>query len=316
MTATQSRSAMPPLDEIDCALIDALQGNIRRPTLELANAVGISAPTAKRRLAQLQTEGRLHLGPVLDLHAAGYEYLLTLGIRVEGRPPLQVAEDIARLDAALTVNVVTGASDVELVAALRTREEVSELLANTLASIDGVIHIDPALALEVWKFQRGRREQATCLPSKAPRLDELDLAIVQQLDKDVRCSNRTIAKALEVSESAVRTRIKRMQHNKQLSLTTPYPIPPSPVNDAFVGIQVHGGKIRSVCQALSAIEEVSLVYTALGRHDIICCIHVTELAALERVLHEKVIGIPGVRSTASAHCVTQVKHQSLLGLVV
>lgn len=314
--ATAARSQYQ-MDDIDRALIQALDGNVRRPTLELANAVGISAPTAKRRIARLRSSGLLHLGPVLDLHAAGYEYLLTLGIRVEGRPALQVAEAIATLEAALTVNVVSGASDVEVVAALKTREEVSELLCNTLSSIDGVAHIDPALALEVWKFQRGRRQQnADNVPGKRPRLDTLDLQIVHSLSEDVRRSNRAIASELNISESAVRSRIRQMLENKQLSLTTPYPIPPSPINDAFVGIRVQGGKIRRVCQALAAIDEISLVYTALGRHDIICYVHVTQPGELERVLHDKIIGLDGVKSTASAHCVTQLKHQSLLGLVV
>lgn len=305
------------MDDTDRALIRALDGNVRRPTLELANTVGISSPTAKRRIARLRELGLLHLGPVLDLHAAGYEFLLTIGIHVEGRPPLQVAKEIATLESTLTVNVVTGDSDVEVVAALKSREEVSELLSTSLSNIEGVAQIEPALALEVWKFQRGRRKQNTDhAPKKRLRLDDLDLEIVHCLSDDVRQSNRAIASRLNISESAVRSRIRQMQKNKQLSLTTPYPIPPSPVNDAFVGIRVHGGKTKEVCQSLVSIDEISLVYSALGRHDIVCCIHVTQLQELERVLREKIVGINGVRSITSAHCITQLKHQSLLGLVV
>jgi Lrp/AsnC family transcriptional regulator for asnA, asnC and gidA len=305
------------MDQTDFLLIKALTGNVRRSTAELAKAAGITAATAKRRLARLREQGLLQLGPVVDLHAAGYEYLLIIGIKVEGRSPLFVAQQVARLSAALTVNVVVGAYDVELVAVAKTREDVSQLLADTLPAIEGVAHIDPALALDVWKFQQ--HALTACEPaarSKRPLLDPLDLAIVDQLALDVRQSNRAIADVLAVSESAVRNRIKRMLADKQLSLASPYPLPSGKVNDAFVGVRVTGGKSVEVCRALAAIEEVSFVCTALGRHDIICCLHVTELNSLTEVLHQKVIAIPFVKSTAPSHCVEQLKHQSLLGLVV
>nr|WP_255558533.1 Lrp/AsnC ligand binding domain-containing protein [Zhongshania aquimaris] len=106
-----------------------------------------------------------------------------------------------------------------------------------------------------------------------------------------------------------------MQSNRQLSLATPYQLPQGSVNDAFIGLNVKGGMARSVCRALSRLDEISFVCTALGRNDVICCIHVTELDALAHILHEKVISIPGVESTNPSHCIKQVKHQSLLGII-
>jgi DNA-binding Lrp family transcriptional regulator len=312
-------TTIPPesvMDKVDYMLVAALEGSVRRPSREIADELGISAPTVKRRIDRLCNEGLLHLGPLLDLHAAGFEYLLIIGIKVEGRSPLAVAEEIALLEAALTVNVMMGACDVEVVAAVKSREELSALLMETLAVIGGVAHIDSAMALEVWKFQRGLlKDLSDELPAKRQQLDMLDIQIVNCLNKEVRASNRSIASELAVSESAVRTRIKRMQSNRQLSLATPYPIPQGSVNDAFVGLNVHGGMARAVCQALSALNEVSFVCTALGRHDVICCIHVTEIEGLSQVLHEKVMSIPGIKSTAPSQCINQVKHQSLLGVI-
>lgn len=317
MTAAHQTSEPTTLNAVDHALIGALTGNVRRPTSEIAEELGISTPTVKRRIERMLQNGLVYLGPVIDLHAAGYEYLLTIAIKVEGRSPLSVATEIAELDEALTVNVVVGQCDIEMVAALKTREAVSRLLSEKLAAIRGVAEIAPALALEIWKFQSGwLAETPPCADHKKPLLDTLDMAIVNCLRDNVRNSNRAIAEQLSVSESAVRSRIKRMIDHKQLSLSTPYPIPQSSLNDAFIGIRVQGGATHSVCQALVSIEEVSFVCTCLGRHDIICCIHVTELEALTKVLHEKIISIPGVKSTSPSHCIKQLKHQSLLGLIV
>lgn len=303
--------------EHDEPLLAALEGNVRRPTNEIAQLLGVSLPTAKRRIDRLVQSGQHHLGPLVDLHAAGFEYLLVIGIDVEIESPLAVALKIAELGQALTVNVVLGHCDIEVVAALRTRAEVSEFISVQLGSITGVAAVSPALALDVWKFQQGRQLQRAIgeQPAKK-RLEAEELDIIACLQRNVRMSNRAIAAELALSESLVRSRIKRMQAAKQVCLSRPFTLPPGTVNDAFVGVRIHSGKTAEVCESLAALDEVSFVCTTLGRHDLICCIHVTELQALSQVLHEKIVSLPGVRSTFPSHCIRQVKHQSLLGLVL
>jgi Lrp/AsnC family transcriptional regulator for asnA, asnC and gidA len=305
------------LDSLDQAVLASLSVNVRRSVSDIASQLAVSTPTIKRRIDRMLDEGKVRLTPVLDLHAAGYEYLMMIGVRVENRSPLLVATDIAQLPQALTVNVVLGHFDIEVVAAVKTREEVGALLSNALTTIEGVASLAPALALDVWKFSNScvSVDPAT-VSSQKKQLEPLDLSIVECLKKDVRISNRAVATQLDISESAVRVRIKRMQQQKQLAFSAAYRPEGDAVKAAFVGISVQGGTVAAVCRQLMAIPEVSFVCTTLGRHDIMCCLDVTELDRLTQVLHDKIVTIDGVKSTEPSHCLKQLKHQAALGLIL
>lgn len=304
-------------DTLDAAIMAALEGDLRRSTQDIAECVGATPVTVRRRTDRLVNEGVIGLAPLVDLHAAGYPYLLLIGISVEHYSPFEVAGRIAVLPEALTVNVVLGRYDIELVAALASREAASTFLTETLPALQGVARLAPALALDVWKFRRGYQPHpASDVPEQRKLLDALDHRIVASLSQNARKSNRAVAAEIGASESAVRNRIRRMQQDKQISFAYLQVQPGGPMNAAFVGIDVHGGSGRAVCRALAAIPEVSFIATTLGRHDLICTLNVTELEQLTHLLHEQIVPIEGIKSTAPSHCIRQVAHQSALGFIL
>lgn len=305
------------LDALDQAIIAALEGNIRLPTRAVAEAVGATPATVKRRLDRLQGEQIITLSPLVDLRAAGYEYLLIIGIRVKQLSPYRVAEQLGEIPAALTANVTLGTHDIELVAAARDREEASRLLAETLPAIEGIASLEAALSLDVWKFRSGVLNPARLSPKTRPSLlDALDRQIIQSLRHSARKSNRAIAAEIGISETAVRNRLSRMQNNKQLNFEHVWkPLGQKDIA-AFVGIDVNSGDTLAVCQALAKIDSVSFVTTALGRHNIFCTINVDNLESLTRVLHERIIPIPGILNTRPSHCLDQVIHQLELGFIL
>jgi Lrp/AsnC family transcriptional regulator for asnA, asnC and gidA len=311
-----TRASYQP-DALDAAIMAALEGDIRKPAQSLSDIVGASAITIRRRIERLLEQGIISLAPLVDLYAAGYPNLLLIGIRVEHISPFDVAKEVAALSATLTVNVVMGHYDIELVAALPNRGAVSSFLTETLPRIQGIARVDPALALDVWKFRRGyRAHSAEDAPRDHRPLDTLDRRIITSLRQNARKSNRAVAAEIGASESAVRSRIKRMQQLRQISFEYLQRHPDGPMSAAFVGIDVQGGSGRSVCHALTRIPEVSFVATTLGRHDLICALNVTEVEQLTGLLHTKVVPIAGVKRTAPSHCLQQITHQSELGFIL
>jgi Lrp/AsnC family transcriptional regulator for asnA, asnC and gidA len=306
-----------PFDKLDLSVIAALTGNIRRSAQDIARELQLSSATVKRRIERLRQDRLISLSPVVDLHAAGYEYLMIIGVKIGNQSPFSVATAIAELPQALTVNIVLGHFDIEVVAAVKSREEVAGLLTNTLALIPGVASLAPALALDIWKFQSSCSPEMVGLARATKKiLDTLDLQIISCLNNNPRVSNRAIATQLAVSESAVRVRIKRMQEQKQISLNTVHNLHNGSDEAAFVGISAQGDKITAVCRALAKVPEVSFTCTTLGRHDIICCVEMNNLDSLTEVLHCTIASIDGVKSIETSHCMKQIKHQTLLGLIL
>lgn len=304
------------MDTLDKKIIAVLEKNVRLHSEKIATQVGKSSPTVKRRIDRLRKEGLLQLGPILDIRAAGYEYLLIIEVKVEDLPPEAVANNIAELEETLNVNLVVGACDIVIVAVAKSREALNTLIIEKLATIDGVANIKSTMALQVWKFQREKvdRNHKELLVPK-PQLDGVDIQIADLLRIDVRTSNNAIANSLSLSESAVRSRIKKMLECKQLSFSMPYSAPTNLTNDAIVGLEVRGGMASAVCDALSEISDVSFACTALGQYTVICCIHISELEELTQILYQQVNTIPGVKSIHALHCIKRVKHQSFLGIV-
>lgn len=141
------------MDSLDTHLIALLQRNCRLPQQELADALGVSARTVAKRMATLEADGTLQLIAVTDIHAAGNEYIVQVGVQVEGCAAVDVAQRIAQLPQIIHANVVLGRFDIELIAIARDSHDLSRFLNDELRAIEGVALIAPSLALDVRKFQ-------------------------------------------------------------------------------------------------------------------------------------------------------------------
>ena len=122
---TANSNLMPAPDQ---QLLDLLAEDPRMPTGIIAQRLGVTPPTARRRLQRLLASDRVYLGPVVDIYAAGYHFVLIVGIQTDSACTREIARTLSQLPGALTVNIVHGEYDIELAIALRDRESLSSLL--------------------------------------------------------------------------------------------------------------------------------------------------------------------------------------------
>jgi len=76
-----------------------------------------------------------------------------VGVEVEGRPALEVAEALAALPEVFSVSQVVGTYDIELLMVARDHEHLAELVTATLVRIPGVRRILTGIAVDVLKNQ-------------------------------------------------------------------------------------------------------------------------------------------------------------------
>ena len=96
------------------------------------------------------------------------------------------------------------------------------------------------------------------------RLDDVSKAIIEQLQEDGRQSYAAIAKAVGLSEAAVRQRVQRLldQEVMQIVAVTD-PLQVGFHRQAMIGIRVDGD-LLPVGDALTAMSEVAYVVTTAG----------------------------------------------------
>ena len=129
-----------------------------------------------------------------------------------------------------------------------------------------------------------------------PHLDDVSLAIIEQLQQDGRRSYAAIGKVVGLSEAAVRQRVQRLVDSGVVQIVAVTdPLELGFARSAQVQIRVDG-PTAPVADALAAIEEVIYVVVTAGRHDIIAEVVARSDEDL-LTMTERIRAIPGIRST-------------------
>ncbi len=144
-----AQNRVPPIDDIDRALIEQLQCDGRLPYTKLGTAVGLSEAAVRQRVQRLLDAGVVQVVAVTDPLTFGMRRVAMLGVRCEG-DVVAVSEQIAAIDNAEYVVITAGSFDIltEVVA-----EDDEQLLAvtNRIRTIAGVRGIESFIYLRLAK---------------------------------------------------------------------------------------------------------------------------------------------------------------------
>ena len=128
-------------------------------------------------------------------------------------------------------------------------------------------------------------------------LDDVGKAIVEQLQMDGRRSYATIARAVGLSEAAVRQRVGRLQEAGVIQIVAVTdPLQLGFRRQAMVGVRVDGD-IRVVADALAELAEVDYVVITAGTYDVLAEIVCESDERLLELLSDKIRRIEGVART-------------------
>jgi Lrp/AsnC family transcriptional regulator for asnA, asnC and gidA len=128
-------------------------------------------------------------------------------------------------------------------------------------------------------------------------LDETSKRIVEQLQQDGRRAYATIAKAVGLSEAAVRQRVQRLldQGVMQIVAVTD-PLRVGFQRQAMVGLKIEGD-LRESARQLAALDEVDYVVVCAGSFDLIIEVVCENDDHLLSILNDHIRTIPGVTNT-------------------
>ena len=128
-------------------------------------------------------------------------------------------------------------------------------------------------------------------------LDEVNKAIVEQLQQDGRRTYGSIAEAVGLSEAAVRQRVQKMRDAgiiQIVAVTDPLQI--GFRSQAMVGIKADGDA-RDVADALAEVDAIDYVVMVAGEYDILVELVCEDEDRMLELLNGVIRQIPGVRST-------------------
>ena len=130
--------------------------------------------------------------------------------------------------------------------------------------------------------------------------DEIDLQIIDALQKDGRVAFAQIAEQLNVSPGMIRLRYNRLIEQgylKVVAITNPLRMGFKTM--AMIGIRAEGSKLLEVAEKISKLDEVIYLVISSGRFDLFAEVVCRDHEGLLRFITERLSTVDGVRETES-----------------
>ncbi len=128
-------------------------------------------------------------------------------------------------------------------------------------------------------------------------LDDVNKAIVEELQKDGRRTYGSIAEVVGLSEAAVRQRVQKLRESGVMQIVAVTdPLQVGFHCQAMVGINADGDS-RIVADELAKVDAIDYVVVCTGRYDVMVELVCENEGALLELLNGVIRKVPGVRDT-------------------
>ncbi len=129
------------------------------------------------------------------------------------------------------------------------------------------------------------------------QLDEIDKAIIRELQLDGRMSYAQLGPEVGLSQAAVRQRVQRLTDSKVIEVVAiTDPLRLGFTLQAMVGVRATGD-LKALASQLAEVVEINYVVVTSGRFDLLLEMVCTGPADLLELLDARVRTLPGVVST-------------------
>lgn len=141
------------MDAIDSKILRHLSENGRASWAELANEVGLSAPSTTERVRKLEAAGVIRSWAALvDARSVGYELLAFVAVQASSPTGHEeMFEWALRTEEVQECHVIAGANDYLLKIRCRGPADLERLLRQELRALPGVTRTDSTIVLETTK---------------------------------------------------------------------------------------------------------------------------------------------------------------------
>ena len=141
------------------------------------------------------------------------------------------------------------------------------------------------------------RRDAVTVGGARRSLDDVNKAIVEELQQDGRRPYGAIAEAVGLSEAAVRQRVQKLRDAGVMQIVAVTdPLQVGFRSQAMVGIRTEGD-VREVAERLAAVDDIDYVVMCAGSFDILVELVCEDEDAHPRAPQRRHPPIPGVRDT-------------------
>lgn len=146
-----ANSRRPLLDDLDKAIIKALQHDGRRPFAQIGRELKVPEATVRQRAERLISRGIVQVVGVTDPLAMGFGQPAFIGLRVAPSQLDEVADRVAALEEVTYVVITAGRFDMICEVVCEDNEHLLRVLSEDLARIEGITATETMVELRFVK---------------------------------------------------------------------------------------------------------------------------------------------------------------------
>ncbi|MEM3552631.1 MAG: Lrp/AsnC family transcriptional regulator [Candidatus Bathyarchaeia archaeon] len=137
------------IDEVDEKIINALEENARATYKELAKKLGIKESTIRKRILNLIEKKIIKKFTItVDPSKLGKNSIAIIGIEVDPSTLLNASQKLSEIPEAKFVATSTGDHMIMMEVWAKDGKELTKIISEKIAKIDGVKKICPSIILE------------------------------------------------------------------------------------------------------------------------------------------------------------------------
>lgn len=311
------------IDDLDKALVHALQIDGRAPFRRVAAVLGVADQTVARRYARLRRAGLLQVVAVTDPDLlAAPQWIVRL--RATPSAAHQLGAALARREDTSWIDLCGAGSDIVFAASGTSAET---LLGDTLSRTKAVFDVRAERVLHTFYgahtgpyLKRGplTPEQVSLLAAGAPevrpraqRLDDTDRRLMTALRADGRTSVEDLAVTTGQSSSTVRRRLEALLTNGavRLDVDVDAVLLDAPLR-AMLWVRVDVDQLRDAGSTLARQPETTFVAAVTGQAGLFVSLVVRDPADLFAYLSARLPEVTGVTVADSAVVLRHLKGAS------
>lgn len=265
-------------DRLDLQIIEALREDPDLPTRELANRFEVTDKTVLNRIAALTSQLAMTVTMQWNLQALGLDVLGHAFIDPGDWNVPELGDRIAQIPEIATVAEMVGSPALYVYVIASSVKHFYDIVQGISSQAPGIKIVEAEIGAETLKYSPGfsggvpLNDQWPKLADITPRakVDEFDFQLMEILQRNARASNREIARRLEVSETMIRQRVKKLTGKgivQKAVAINPFVL--EYTTAAMVRFQVDGDHIDDTCSELTANSRIPLVMKIVGSYNVL-----------------------------------------------
>lgn len=140
------------IDDIDSKIIKLLGKDARMPNNQIAKAIKVSEGTVRNRIAKLLNQKIINISLIRNVNQMNNPGIAFIGLDVEASLKEKIAKHLSRMPEVRFVSTLMGRHDLMAFVLAENAAELSHILYQKIASIEGVQFTESSIGLKYFKY--------------------------------------------------------------------------------------------------------------------------------------------------------------------